>query len=332
MSVRRNPAAHVSAGCCWVLMMILQVLVCPKAAAQASHSETVSVSYVAIPFTAFDGKGKPISNLQPRDVKLLVDGQPVRTDMFERAHDAQVSFTIVVDGSGSMALMGKIDAARAAVRTLLNNRQPGDDFALYVFDDRDANQVVPFTRDVNRILAELDRVRPFGKTAFFDALSKMPERSRLGSNPSRAIILLTDGIDNASRLTRSDLARRLHGIAIPIYALGLREETIRPRKKGEKLQEELSDAELLDEIARITGGKVFIGTEPERLAGAVTELSRDLRSQYLLGFTPTGRGEVKYRRISLQVTRRARSVRVRAGYIGTEPPLAAAASSGGRKR
>src|SRR5205085_10007995 len=141
-------------------------------------------------------------------------------------------------------------------------------------------------------------------------------------NPTRAIILLSDGIDNNSHLTRDQLAAQLEGVAIPIYALGLREpgELAGAQATLPAQNQALSDVQLLDEISNLTGGRLFLGNEPQQLAGAVDTLNQNLRAQYLLGFTPTGKGAVKYRRISLKVAGRVRSVRVRAGYRGTEPP------------
>jgi VWFA-related protein len=279
--------------------------------------ESVSVGYVMIPFTVLTSKGAPITDLRSSEVQLYVDGQPVRSDMFEKSENAPVSFTILLDASGSMALAGKMDSARAAVGALLAHRRPGDDFALYVFAETVSREVVPFTEDPAKITRALADVTPYGKTAFFDALSTMPERSRLGKNPSRAIILLSDGIDNASTLTRSDLARLLQGVAVPIYPLGIRDPRESP---AGGTREALSDLDLLREVASLTGGKLSLGNEPQQIALAVASIEKDLRAQYLIGFTPTGHGAVKYREISLKLAGRIRSVRVRAGYLGTEPP------------
>ncbi|MEA2274648.1 MAG: Ca-activated chloride channel, partial [Solirubrobacteraceae bacterium] len=135
-----------------------------------------------------------------------------------------------------------------------------------------------------------------------------------------AIILLSDGIDNASKLTRADLAQRLQGIAVPIYPLGLREPAELERVDPKRPRESLSDVSLLDEIANLTGGRMQVGSSPQEIALAVAAMEKNLRAQYLVGFSPTGKGAVKYRRISLELTGRVRSVRVRAGYLGTEPP------------
>ena len=279
--------------------------------------ESVSVGYVMIPFTVLGDTGAPITDLHKGEVRLLVDGKRVPSDMFEKSENAPVSFTILLDASGSMALAGKMDAARAAIGALLAHRRPGDDFALFVFAESEAREVVPFTENPKAITDALALVTPYGKTAFFDALSTMPERSQLGKNPSRAIVLLSDGIDNASKLTRADLAALLQGESVPIYPLGIRD----PREQtGHHPKEELSDLGILDAVASLTGGKLYLGNEPQQIAMAVAGIEKDLRAQYLIGFAPTGQGGVKYRHISLQLASRAHGVRVRAGYFGTEPP------------
>ena len=162
-------------------------------------------------------------------------------------------------------------------------------------------------------------MKPYGKTAFFDAIAAMPAKSEVSKNPTRAIILVSDGIDNASRLTKLQLAAKLEGVSIPIYALAPRDPKL-PRKKG-PVSETLTDLDVLEEVAASTGGKLFIGNKPQHFASAVVALDRALRAQYLIGFPPTGTGAVKYRRISLETAARVRSVRVRAGYKGTEPPV-----------
>jgi Ca-activated chloride channel family protein len=189
--------------------------------------------------------------------------------------------------------------------------------------------MVPFTENPGAITRALDVVKPWGKTAFFDALSEMPARSELGRNPSRAIILLSDGIDNASRVSREEIERRLEGVSIPIYAFGLRE----PAEHGKvvAISEEMTDIDLLEELAVATGGKLFVGNTPQHLEKAMDGIEAALRAQYLLGFSPTGKGTVKYRRISLKTAERVRSVRVRAGYRGTEPPVMTAATRGKKK-
>ena len=293
-------------------------------------TESVSVGYVMIPFTPLDAKGRAIRNLAGRDVRLAVEGRTVRTDLFERSENAPVSFTILVDGSGSMALAGKMDAARAAVDALLELRREGDDFSLSVFAESTATEAVPFTQDIDPIRRALRDIKPYGKTAFFDALSRMPDQSRMGRNPTRAIILLSDGIDNASSLTRDALERLLEGVTVPVYPLGLRDAAEAPKRRDGSIDESASDLAVLEEIAEVTGGRMTVGTDPAVLRQAIVTMGGDLRAQYLIGFTPTAHGDVRYRRMNLLLPHRVHSVRVRSGYRGTEPPVVAA--SGARVR
>ena len=312
-------------------LISLLLLVATSLSAQ-DFSEQVSVSYVMIPFSVLGRKGVPITDLSAKEVSLLVDGKKVATDLFERSMNAPVSWTILLDGSGSMGLAGKMEAAKAAINALTARRREGDDFALYVFDSEGrANELVPFTENPAAITRAVDVVRPWGKTAFFDALAQMPERSELGRNPSRAIILLSDGIDNASKLTRADIEKKMEGVSIPVYAFGLREPAEQDTTKVVPISEEMSNIDLLEELASASGGRLFVGNRPEALASAVLGIEKTLRAQYLIGFPPTGKGAVKYRRISLELAGRVRSVRVRAGYRGTEPPVLSS-SSRTRKR
>lgn len=285
-------------------------------APEGEMAMSISVGYVVVPFVVTDRRGKPVRDLQEKDVRLLVDGGAVRHDMFTRADNAPVSFTILVDASGSMALAGKMESAKEALRSLLRRQVKGDEYALYSFAaEGGVRELVPFTNDGNRILAAIDRIEPFGKTAFFDALAQAPAMTTEGTNGARAIILLTDGIDNASMLSREELSGMLAGIEMPIYPLGLRS----PQQVVSMNREERLDIDVLDTVARLSGGRLLIAEKAAELDEAIRSINIDLRSQYLIGFSPTGRGAVKYRRISLRAGH-TRSVRARAGYRGTAPP------------
>ena len=78
--------------------------------------------------------------------------------------------------------------------------------------------------------------------------------------------------------------------------------------------------DVLGHVARLSGGRLSIVDDAAQLPAAIALVEKDLRSQYLMGFTPTGAGPVRYRRISFRLSGPARPVRVRAGYRGTLPP------------
>ena len=291
----------------------------------------VSVGYVLVPVVVADDKGRAVAGLAQKDFMLLVEGRPVSIDFFSASDAASVSFTILLDGSGSMGLAGKMEGARAALEGLVAQARPGDDFSLHVFAQGAVRELVPFTTDGARIVRAAAVVKPWGKTAFFDALAKMPDKTLLGANGSRAIILLTDGLDNASVLTRERLTELLQGVDVPVYPVGLRTGTATPGAGGPGERD--VDLELLRRIAFETGGRLAVTDDPKDLPAAIGAIEKDLRAQYLLGFTPAGSGPVKYRDISIAIGRRIGAIRTRSGYRGTEPPWQddPAAKKGSRK-
>ena len=294
----------------------------PTPASQPVKATTsVDVSYVLVPFVVTNLKGLPVRDLREQDVTLLVDGAPVKMDLFARSDDAPVSFTILLDGSGSMGLAGKLAGARAAVSALVEQKIAGDDFALFVFAEGAVREVVPFTEDAARVVVAVNAVKPFGRTAFFDALARMPDKSLLGKNGSRAIILLTDGVDNASELSRDDLAALLEGVDVPVYPIGLRSPGAPVFPAPGQSLEAFLNLEILGHVARLTGGRLSIVDEASRLPDSIRLIEKDLRAQYLLGFTATGTGPVRFRRIALRLSGPLRAIRVRAGYKGPAPPL-----------
>lgn len=298
-----------------------------QAQAPPRVSESVDVGYVVVPFVIRDRGGQPIQNLRERDVTLLVEGKPVDIDMFAKVGDAPVSYTILLDGSGSMELSGKMEGARLAVQELLSLHSEGDDYALYVFSEGEVREVVSFTSRPTEIMTAVNAVKPYGKTAFFDALSTMPDKSLLGNNGSRAIILLTDGFDNASLLSSEDLTNLIGGVDVPVYPMGLRPE-VAAHPAARQTTDALLDLDVLRQVAVGSGGRLAVVSQPGSLIQAIHEIQQELRAQYLVGFSPTGRGPVRYRTIALKVPGRARSVHVRGGYRGTEPPLQGRSDAG----
>ncbi len=294
----------------------------PRAAAD------VSVGYVLVPFVVTDRKGRPVPDLKEKDVTLLSDGAPVAYDLFQGSSDAPVSYAVLLDGSGSMGLAGKMEGARAAIEALAATRVPGDDFALFVFAESEVREVVPFTGDATKLSGAARQVKPWGKTAFRDALARMPEKSLQGKNGSRAIVLLSDGIDNDSELTESELAKLMEGVDVPVFPLGIRSPGALMRPLPGMTVEWMLNIDVLSQIARITGGRMAVVDDPALLPARILDIQKDLRSQYLIGFSPTGHGPVRYRRLTLRVAGSARPVRVRAGYRGSDPPAHGPRSSG----
>lgn len=297
----------------------------PRVAAQDVSQESgsgfeqdLTVSYVIVPFTLFDSRGRPISNLKRNDFELIVEGGAVETDLFEKSYDAPISFTILLDGSGSMGLGNKMDGARAALESLFSRSNPDDDFSLFVFAAGEVRPVVPFTKDGSLIMRAIDKVKPFGKTALYDAIVQMPDQTILGTNGVRSIILLTDGLENSSRIDAATLRKTLEGVAVPVFPLGLRTPAS-VRAERENNREASLDVATLASLAGASGGRLAVATDPDRLDEAISDILTELRAQYIIGFTPAGDGDVRFRSVSLDLKRTVGFVRIRAGYRGGAP-------------
>ena len=179
--------------------------------------------------------------------------------------------------------------------------------------------VADFSTDSRKILEALDEIEAGGQTALFDAVAATPKLLK-GKNAKRAILLFTDGVDNASKLSPGDMAEILQQVSTPVYAIGMKNVMydLLDRKQREELF-----VENLTMLSASSGGKMFLVGE-EDLRPLVAKLNSEVRKQYILGFSPSGRGELKYRVVFVSVAKKGNwVVRTRRGYRGTAPSTSA---------
>jgi Ca-activated chloride channel family protein len=285
-----------------------------------TYSETAGAEYVLMPVLVFDGKGRFVDGLDQKDFYVRVDGAAVQIDTFDRDESAPVSFAFLVDTSGSMQLARKLETAKNAIRSIIRSRQSGDDFALFSFSEGEVRLVTDFASDPSRLLRELYGLEASGRTALFDAVAATPSRLVRGKNSKRAIVLFTDGVDNASEIDAGKMAEILQQVSVPVYTVGMKNGAFGPLTEQER--EELS-VDNLRMLAASSGGKMFLVSGDDDLKPVAVQIGAEVRKQYLLGFTPSGRGEVKYRIVFVSLAKPGRwDVRVRRGYRGTAPTAA----------
>jgi VWFA-related protein len=163
----------------------------------------------------------------------------------------------------------------------------------------------------------LNELEAGGKTALFDAVAATPSRLLAGKNGKRAIVLFTDGVDNASRLTPAEMAEILQQVSIPVYAIGMKNASFDRLTDEERNQLSVDNLRML---AASSGGKMYLPGGEEDLSPIAEKIGAEVRKQYLLGFTATGRGELKYRLLVVSVLKRGSwDIRARRGYRGTAP-------------
>jgi VWFA-related protein len=293
--------------------------VAPTPSDAPTYTESTGAEYVLLPVIILDKKGRFVDGLQKKDFRVRVETTPVELDTFERDDGAPVSMAFLVDTSGSMEIAGKLENTRRAIRSIIEARQAGDDFALFAFSEGEVRMVADFSTDARKILRALDELSAGGQTALFDAVAATPKLLK-GKNAKRAIVLFTDGVDNASKLTTGEMAEILQQVSTPVYAIGMK--NVMYDLLDQKQREELF-VENLRMLAASSGGKMYLVGE-EDLRPLAARLNSEVRKQYILGFSPSGRGELKYRMVFVSVAKKGNwVVRTRRGYRGTAPSTSA---------
>ncbi len=282
-----------------------------------SFSESTGSEYVLLPVQVFDTKGRFVDGLSRGDFRVRVEGVAVNVDTFERDDNAPVSFAFLIDTSGSMRLADKLEHAKDAVRAIIARRRPGDDFALFAFSEDEVRQIADFSADPARLLRLLGQLEASGRTALFDAVAATPSRMLSGRNGKRAILLFTDGVDNASRLSSVEMAGILQEVSIPVFAIGMKNAAFDRLTDEERRDLALENLKIL---ASSSGGQMFLAGGDDDLRPMAQKIDAEVRKQYLLGFAPSGRGDPKYRIIMVSVAKAGRFViRARRGYRGSAP-------------
>jgi VWFA-related protein len=281
-----------------------------------SYSESAGAEYVMLPVLVTDKDGKYVEGLTKDDFVIRVGDSRVDFDTFERDEGAPVSFAFLVDTSGSMGVGSKLENAKNAIRSILRNRVPGDDFALFTFSEGKVRLVSDSSPDPAGLVKELWDLEASGQTALFDAVAMTPELMK-GRNNKRAIVLFTDGVDNASELSAAKMAEILQRVSVPVYAIGMKNASFDAVKEQERREMSIENLELL---AGSSGGKMHLVGRDDDLRPLAARISSEVRQQYLLGFAPSGKGDVKYRIVFVSVAKPGSwVVRTRRGYRGTAP-------------
>ena len=305
----------------WALAVALLAPARPAAAEVSeppaeSFTDEVAVGYVLVPVVVRSGDGY-VSSLKDRDFRLLIDGEEVPFDSFEKRADAPISVVFLQDLSGSMEAGGKLAASREAVRFFLDQAVPADEFAIASFAGEQIQVEVPFTNDLGALAEDLETWEAYGKTALHDAVSFLPDISAGGTHAKRAAILITDGTDNASTIPPAEARELVRQAQVPVYVLGLGSGS--PYDLRDDGQKQHRFADVLNLLALMSGGRYFAVAGPNDLKEAIVAIAEDLRHQYVLGFTTTGSGKEASRRIKVEVTKKNVKVLSRQSYHGTLP-------------
>jgi len=241
------------------------------------------VNMVLIPVTVTDSRDRPVNDLPSDAFRLLEDNIEQKIVSFWR-EESPVSVGFVFDTSSSMK--GRIDQSVAAIRQFLETKIPGDEFFLVRFSDRPA-LATSFTPDSDEILRSLSFVKPEGWTSLFDAIYLGVQKMKTAKNPRRALFILSDGSDNNSRYSESEVRRLVIESDVRIFAIGLFQ---RPR--------------FLETIAAATGGKTYWVHKLSELPATIEKLSTEFRSNYVIGYSSNRlEKDGKFRKVTVELLR-----------------------------
>ena len=278
----------------FVLTVVLMTgVLAPGAAAQAPVAPPVGATFrggidlVTVSAVVRDRKGKIVKNLV-RDDFEVIDNGIVRTIAEFRPDRAPVSVAILIDGSGSMQVAAKIDDARRAATQLFAWLEPGrDEVAIYSFDTG-LYELQAFTTRENGAAfnASLSRIEPFGMTSLHDAVAATARAVARRNNSHRAVIVLTDGVDNGSRLTPAEVSGIASSIDVPVYVVAVVSPLDHEGTASAVRSERPVPVGDLADLARWTGGELFVSSGMAHTVVATREIVNELRHQYLLAFEP----------------------------------------------
>ena len=254
----------------------------------------VDKTVVLINVTVTDPMNRFVTGLEREHFRLFEDKVEQKISDFT-SEDAPLSVGLVFDTSGSMG--SKLAKSRQAAAQFFKTSNPEDEFFLVQFNDR-PELVVPFTTNTEEIQNRLTFTEAKGRTALLDGVRLALTHMKKARNPRKALVVLSDGGDNSSRYTESELKNLVREADVQIYAMGIFE----PIAGRGRTAEELNGPGLLTEISEQTGGRHFPVENVAELPDIAAKIGIELRNQYVLGYTPSNlERDGKYRRVQVKL-------------------------------
>lgn len=290
----------------WLPLLLCAVAPWPKAAGQIIRADT---RLVLVPVSVTDQRGATVNGLERSNFTVFEDKVPQPIVAFS-AEDAPSSVGLILDISGSM--QGRLNAAKAVLRAFAESANAADEALLFTVSSRPELFSV-FTRDVAALAERARLTRAGGDTALTDTIYAGIESMRPAAHPRRALLILSDGMDNHSSRSRRELMRLALEADVQIYAIRIdsRSSTRKPIEQ----QEEQRGLAFLQDLAERTGGLYFTISDRREAAGVVAQAVLSMRNQYVLAYQPPASGRPgKWHSIRVKLNVAHTNVYSRNGY------------------
>jgi Ca-activated chloride channel family protein len=264
----------------------------------AGFTATADVRAVSLAPIVTDKRGDYIFGLTRHDFVVSDDGVRQQVETFD-AMDSPLSAILVLDTSASMR--SKLEDATRAARTFVDALQTDDEVGLLTFNSAVVGTVDP-TLNRAKVRAAIDSAQPAGETALYDAVAASLRRLKTVKG-RKAVILLTDGEDNRSRLSVGQVIEMARSTEVAIYAIA----------QGEDESKALTV--FLERIASQTGGRSYFIGNMRKLGETFAGIVKELRSQYFMTYTPRPPGKPgTWHQIEVRVSRADATVRAKKEY------------------
>jgi Ca-activated chloride channel family protein len=254
-----------------------------------AYMEELNVHLIELPTTVVVN-GKPTDKLTAQSFKVLDEGQPVPIAKFDYVKDLPLSIGLAIDTSGSM-LYRMTEAQKAGAQFFEEIMRKGDKGFIVGFDNEPL-MIQKWSTKLSALHAGLAKLRAEESTALYDAIVYALYNFH-GIRGQKALVLISDGKDTASKFTFDQALEYARRTAVPIFGVGI----------GIK-QNEADVRYKLDRLCRETGGATFYIEQAHDLQRVYGDIQAELRSQYVLGFYPAAdiKPGSKWREVTVQVT------------------------------
>ncbi|HVS66449.1 MAG TPA: VWA domain-containing protein [Thermoanaerobaculia bacterium] len=276
-------------------------------------SEEVSVQWVSVP-TVVAASRRSALVLERDQFELRVDGAPIAIEGFDE-WETPFGLLFVQDLSGSMAIGRKLEVGRIALQVLGALRGEEDELAVATFAGDRVELQAPFGSSPHDLRAASESWQGYGTTAVRDAIAALPELARATDRPRRAVVLVTDGIDNASSVPLAQVQSLLAGDGLPLYVIDVDTDT----DERPSLEEGRDEGLGLAELAEASGGRRLRANTALEAQTAARILVEDLRHQIMLSFTTDTVGTPALRSIEVALLGETSGLVHRTRYFGPPP-------------
>src|SRR5438093_5584031 len=254
-----------------------------KQGKDSGYTLPIEILEVQLPISVVDKEGRPVDGLKQENFQIFEDKVQQTIKTF-RHEDIPLSLGLVIDNSGSMR--NKRERVNSSALAFVRESNPEDETFIVNFDDS-AYLEQEFTSSIGDLIDALDNIDARGETALYDALYLAAEKvTKDGKKDKKALLVITDGEDNASKYGINKVIEALRQAKVTVYTVGLLEEGDQRGGLFKKPPSTKAKEDLI-KFAEITGGQAYFPKHLEEVEELVKHIAHDLRNHYTITYTPT---------------------------------------------